>query len=422
MVLELLYANNASFAVSAGGHTSNPGFSNIDGGLTIDLAPLNDIQLTDESETVWIGPGARWSDVYRNLEPERLTVAGARVSHVGVGGFVLGGGISWHANQEGWSCDSVLAFEVVTPDLQIRHVNRNQEPDLFWALKGSAGTLGIVTGIKMRTIEIMPIAPLHAGAISFEEKQLHRVLSVLAKTSTDAVHDEFTSSSLSFGYLPAEKQFVYNAYIVNTQGHDDSIHLNDWKAIPSVHSSLRHTTILNSADEMTASNPLGLRRSKFTFTTSPQLEKVTPLHTLFRTFALSLDLDEDGLLGMNFQPLTAMMMNVGASTSNPNIFSETLVQDMVPLLVVSVELWWSDAGKDAEFEGLIKELERAMLGPDGVGWAKHVWVYPNYAAAWQEPFAERRLGDKTVEKLRAVRKLYDPAGVWERLRSGAWRF
>jgi hypothetical protein len=421
MVLELLYTFNASFAVSAGGHTSNPGFSNIEGGVTIDLLSLNSIQLKENGKAVWIGPGARWGDVYRDIEPERKTVAGARISHVGVGGFVLGGGISWYANQEGWSCDSVLAFEVVTPDLQIRHVDRNLEPDLFWALKGSAGIVGLVTSIKMRTIEVFPIAPLYAGAISFEEEQLPRVLSVLAKTSTDAVHDEFTSSSLSFGYLPADKNFVYNAYIVNTQGHDDSIHLSDWKSIPSTHSSLRHTTILGSADEMSASSPLGLRRSKFTFTTSPQLEKVTPLHSLFRTFASSLDLDDDGLLGMNFQPLTALMLNISASTSNPNIFSETLVQDMVPLLVVSVELWWSDSGKDAEFEGLMKELERAMLGPEGVGWAKHVWVYPNYAAVWQEPFAEWRLGVKTVERLRSVREFYDPADVWELLRPAVWR-
>lgn len=367
-----------------------------------------------------MGPGSTWSDVYRALEPERVTVAGARVSHVGAGGFVLGGGISWYANQEGFSCDSVLAFEVVTPDLQTRHVDRQDHPQLFWALKGTAGTLGVVTGIQMRAIAISQIAPLYAGAIAFEEDQLSQALSALAKTSTHAMDDEYTSSYLSFGYLPAEKKFVYNAYIVNTEGHDDSRHMKDWHSFPSTHSSLRHTTITDSADEISASNTLGLRRSKFTFTTSPQLEKITPLHTLFRNFAANLDLDDDGLVGMNFQPLTTRMLNMSASSSNPNVFSETLIQDMVPLLVVSVELWWSDSSKDTEFEGSMREFERQMLGPSGVGWAKHVWVYPNYAAKWQDVFAEERLGKKTVERARAVKKLYDPEGVWERLRPRMW--
>jgi hypothetical protein len=422
LALQVLHKSNASFAISSGGHTSNPGFSNINSGVTIDLSSLNQIRVTDEDDkaAVWIGPGARWGDVYRALEPERLTVAGARVSHVGVGGFVLGGGISWYANQVGWSCDSVLAFEVVTPDLQIRRVDRNKHADLFWALKGSAGTFGVVTGIKMRAIETSPVAGVYAGAVAFKEEELPRVLSVLAKTSTDAEHDQFTSSGLSFGYLPANKEFVYNAYIVNTAGQDDTSSLKEWKSIPNIHSSLRHTTILESADEITEGNPLGLRRSKFTFTTAPQLEKVAPLHTLFRNFAMNLDLDSEGLLGMNFQPLMTPMLNISASSLNPNIFSETLVQDMIPLLVVTVELWWSDSNKDVEFEGLMKSLAEEMLGPKGVGWAKHVWIYPNYAAAWQEPFAEWRLGVKTFKKLLEVKNLYDPKDMWTMLRPGLW--
>lgn len=423
IALEVLYERNASFAVSSGGHTSNPGFSNIDSGVTIDLSSLEQVQVTDEDGTaaVWIGPGARWGDVYRSLEPEKLTVAGARISDVGVGGFVLGGGLSWYANQVGWSCDSVLAFEVVTPDLQIRRVDRDTYADLFWALKGSAGAFGVVTGIKMRAIETSAVAGIYAGAIAFEEEHLPRVLSVLAKTSTDAENDQFTSSGLSFGYLPADKEIVYNAYIVNTAGQDDTSSLRDWKSVPNIYSSLRHTTTIDSANEMTDSNPLGLRRSKFTFTTAPQLEKVTPLYTLFREFALKLDLDSDGLFAMNFQPLTTLMLNISASPSNPNIFSETLVQDMVPLLIVAVELWWSDSKRDVEFDGLMRNLEREMLGPKGVGWAKHVWVYPNYAAAWQEPFTQWRLGENTVRKLQEVKKLYDPKDTWRALRPGVWQ-
>lgn len=420
---------NTSFAISSGGHTSNTGFSNVQGGVTIDLSLLNRVQVSEDRKSVWIGPGAKWGDVYRDLEPERLTVAGARVSDVGVGGFVLGGGISWYGNQVGFSCDSVLAFEVVTPGFHAPTattliVDRYHHADLFWALKGSAGSFGVVTAIRMKAIDFSALAPMYAGAISFEESQLPFALSVLAKTSTDAANDEYTSSYLSFGYIAATREFTYNAYVANTQGHDDTIHVNDWRSLPSTYSSLRHTTILDSAHEISDSNPLGLRRSKFSFTTSVQLEKVSPLVTLFRNFAASLDLGDDGLLGMNFQPLTAPMMAAASKANNPNIFSETLVQDMIPYLIVTVEVWWSviasERNRDAEFEGLMKALCEQMLGPEGVGWAKHVWMYPNYAASWQEPFRERRLGRKTAQKLGKVKMINDPLRMFERLRGTSW--
>ena len=412
---------NTSFTIVSGGHTSNSGFSNVDGGVTLDLSLLNQTQLSKDRTSVWIGVGARWRDVYRALEPEPLTVAGARVADIGVGGFVLGGGLSWFANQVGFACDSVIAFEVVTPLLGIIYATQNINAGIFWALKGSGGAFGVVTAIKMRTIEVWSVASIYAGAIAFDEDHLRDALSVLAKTSTDAIHDEYTSSYLSFGYLPKTKEFVYNAYIANVEGVNKSVHLNDWRSISSLHSSLRHTTILASAEEISASNPLGLRRSKFTFTTSPQLEKVTPLHTLFRNFASNIDLDHDGLLGMNFQPITQLAMNAAVRSKSPNVFSETLVQDMVPYLIVSVELWWSDRHRDVELESLMRALYEQMTGPEGVGWAKHVWLYPNYAAGWQEPYAGERLGKHTVERLRDVSSLYDPEEVFVRLRSGAWQ-
>jgi FAD/FMN-containing dehydrogenase len=67
------------------------GASNAPGGITIDLRYLNGIELSEDQETASIGPGNKWGDVYEVLEPKGLTVVGGRVSHVGVGGFMLGG-------------------------------------------------------------------------------------------------------------------------------------------------------------------------------------------------------------------------------------------------------------------------------------------------------------------------------------------
>lgn len=79
------------FAVKSGGHAMFPGASNAPGGITIDLRKLNLIAFDEETQTTEVGPGNRWADVYKVLEPLNKTVVGGRSSQVGVGGFILGG-------------------------------------------------------------------------------------------------------------------------------------------------------------------------------------------------------------------------------------------------------------------------------------------------------------------------------------------
>lgn len=77
--------------MKSGGHAMFAGGSNAIGGITIDLKNLDGVELSEDESTVSVGPGNRWGSVYNKLEPKGLTVVGGRVSHVGVGGFMLGG-------------------------------------------------------------------------------------------------------------------------------------------------------------------------------------------------------------------------------------------------------------------------------------------------------------------------------------------
>jgi FAD/FMN-containing dehydrogenase len=90
-VLSVLKEQECKFAVKSGGHGMAPGSSNIQDGVLIDLAKLNEITLSEDESFVVIGPGAKWIDVYRKLEERGLLVVGGRVSSVGVGGLILGG-------------------------------------------------------------------------------------------------------------------------------------------------------------------------------------------------------------------------------------------------------------------------------------------------------------------------------------------
>lgn len=91
---------NATFALKSGGHQPAPGFSATDGGLMISFEPnMNATVRTDDGKHFWVGPGARWGDAYNVTGKTNQVVVGGRLGHIGVGGFVLGGGLSFYSAQ-----------------------------------------------------------------------------------------------------------------------------------------------------------------------------------------------------------------------------------------------------------------------------------------------------------------------------------
>ena len=111
------------------GHAPAAGFANIDNGVTIDMTGLNFTELNDDRTVAHIGAGAAWFSVYRYLDLFNVSVAGGRNGLVGVGGLLLGGGISHFAPRVGWACDNVINFEVIQANFEYFHDLTNQWPD-----------------------------------------------------------------------------------------------------------------------------------------------------------------------------------------------------------------------------------------------------------------------------------------------------
>jgi FAD/FMN-containing dehydrogenase len=110
------------FAAKSGGHAAFAGASNAPAGISIWLKDLNGISLNGDESVASIGPGNTWRQVYQALEPHGLAVVGGRASTIGVGGFVLGGGISFYANLYGWAVDNVQSFEVLLQFMTVSKV------------------------------------------------------------------------------------------------------------------------------------------------------------------------------------------------------------------------------------------------------------------------------------------------------------
>jgi FAD/FMN-containing dehydrogenase len=395
--LQRLVATETSFAVHAGGHSYNTGASNIEDGVTIDLSRLNSIDLVDNNAAAWVGPGARWRDVYAALEPHGVTLPGGRVADVGVGGYVLGGGFSWFSANKGWVCDSVLEFEVVTPDGRVLYASADRHEDLFWALKGSLGAFGIVTAIKMPTIEFTGI---YGGVMVYDQTQVPKLITALNNLAI-AEDETATQAIMNFVWNRGRNQHLYVASFTNTDNDASAPALANWTSIPSQVNALHTSTMSRAAEELLRPDLPRQRRTKFVLTTRASEEVISYIHS---TFLEATTNTTDG--------------------SNSNLGDTVINADDGSLLIVNIELYWDHKDQDAYFAQQSRMWhDRWMEDFARMGALPSTgWIYPNYAGEWQEIWSAERLGKNTTDKLSEIRVKYDGQAVWKRLVPGAWHF
>ncbi|MGH2356226.1 MAG: FAD-binding oxidoreductase, partial [Chloroflexota bacterium] len=124
---------------------------------------LNRVTVAPSARRAVCGGGATWADVDAATQAHGLATVGGFVSHTGIGGLTLGGGIGWLSRRAGLSADNLVAAEVVTADGQILHASAEAHPDLFWALRGGGGNFGVVTAFEYRLHAVGPT--VHLGLL-----------------------------------------------------------------------------------------------------------------------------------------------------------------------------------------------------------------------------------------------------------------
>jgi FAD/FMN-containing dehydrogenase len=160
-------------AVRGGGH-SFPGLSVCDDGLLIDLRPMNGIRVDPETRTARAQAGVLLGELDRETQSFGLAVPSGIVTHTGVAGLTLGGGIGWIMRKYGLTIDQLLSVDVVTADGEFVKASADENADLFWGVRGGGGNFGIVTDFEFR---LQPLGPeVVAGPVFWAMEDAPEVL------------------------------------------------------------------------------------------------------------------------------------------------------------------------------------------------------------------------------------------------------
>lgn len=172
-------------SVRSGGHTAT-GASVVDDGIVIDVRDLTSIELDVPGRTAWAGSGLTAVQLSEVIGEHGLAVGFGDTGSVGVGGITLGGGLGYLARKLGLTIDSLLAAELVTADGEIRTVDAEHDPDLFWAIRGGGGNFGAATRFRFRLAEV----PAFTGGLLIQPATAESVAAFVA--AAEAAPDEVT--------------------------------------------------------------------------------------------------------------------------------------------------------------------------------------------------------------------------------------
>jgi FAD binding domain len=160
-------------AVRGGGHNV-AGTALCDGGIMIDLSAMKGIEIDRQGRTLRAEPGLLWGEVDAATQAHGLATPGGIVTHTGIAGLTVGGGIGWLMRKLGLTSDNLVACEVVTADGKLVRATPDEHADLFWSLQGGGGNFGIVTRFAYR---LHPVGPeVLAGVVLYPAGQAHQVL------------------------------------------------------------------------------------------------------------------------------------------------------------------------------------------------------------------------------------------------------
>ncbi|KAH6842949.1 hypothetical protein B0I37DRAFT_393320 [Chaetomium sp. MPI-CAGE-AT-0009] len=410
------------FAVRSGGHMPWPGSNNIAGGVTLDLGRMAWTRYDATSETIDIGPGARWLQVYAEVHRYGRAVAGGRDGNVGVAGLLLGGGISYFTARRGFGCDNLVACEVVLGDGRIVTADAGHHSDLFRALKGGLANFGIVTNFRMKTFPCGNVW----GGITFHPRWLVPEAVDALVDFTDNVDSDPDSNLLCFFSYdgswseipPDSKNTVICTVLSNVANVEKAPAYGKWLSLPTIESTCKTTTVLDMLTECSVA-PQGYHDMFYTacFKNDRRIvTKAVELHDEFVDKLKAFIPTGDFISQCLFQPLPLLFARA-STAAGVNVLGLERQEHNGLILTVSVMVKQRDHEAFAypKIKSWVQVLQAFAAGIGG----NQEWLYANYCDKSQDPIAS--YGTDNIAFLRDVSAKYDVDGIFHRLCPGGFK-
>ncbi|KAI1318235.1 FAD-binding domain-containing protein [Xylariaceae sp. FL0255] len=409
-MVSTIVSHNCEFAVRGRGHAAAPGFANVYGGVTIDLKRLTSLTLSDDGATVSVGAGARWIDVYSFLEPNKLQVAGGRNGQVGVGGLLVGGGLSHFAARAGWSCDNVVNFEVALASGELVNANKNQNPDLWRALKGGGNNFGVVTRFDIATF---PQGDISVTRTMHDVSHREAVFDIFTSITSSSDLDPYASFSVAMYFSSLSKQWRIANEAVYTKPVASPAIYSKLMEIPSLTSSQKITKLSDYANSTPIPQTYWLYASAtFTPSTSFMMETFQIWDDTFSPVEAT-----GGVTWFcHFEAVPKIMTSYAEKTGG-NVLGVSPQNGNGVVILISA--FWTDPAAvetvEAAGKTALAKVQSAAKAK-GLGWDLQ---YSNYADASQDVI--KSYGAENVGFLKQVSKKYDPNQIFQKKVPGGFK-
>jgi len=188
-------------AAQSTGHNAAPMEHALSDTVLVKVHKLRDVEIDPEARIARVGAGTIWIEAVEAAAEHGLAALAGSSPDVGIAGYSLGGGLSWIGRKHGLQANNITAVEIVTADGCLVHADRDNEPDLFWAVRGGSGNFGVVTALEFR---LHPIREVYAGMLVFPQERAEEVL----KTWRDLIPslpDEMTTVGRILNVPPLEE-------------------------------------------------------------------------------------------------------------------------------------------------------------------------------------------------------------------------
>lgn len=407
IALRILGQTQTEFGIKSGGHAANAGFSSTPG-VQIAMYSFSDVVYDSTAQTATVGTGLLWDDVYVALQPYNVSVVGAKVTGIGVGGVVLGGGYSYLTNQHGLGFDNVVSFELVLPNGTVTDVSDSTNPDLFFALRGGFNNFGIVTRVTVKTY---PQSLVWGGRISYSHDQWDGATAAIAHYAanlTDTKASIYNTYNYVAGVAEESTILFYDAPI---RPYDI---FEDFLTAPHIEADIGTRSYVNLVQSLPLNVTSNLR-SVFHWIA---MEEVT-------VPALDMIANETLFWGAALEAASAKIISYDVDIYVPTLYDHVASPTAYPASrakgysFIEVYYGWSDAQfDDVIFQAVNASAQHMIQALTDLGQdIADVPVYPNNAPP--NTTLERMYG-VNVPRLQEIKKAVDPDNIMGL--SGGWKF